>query len=158
MQSRRTYILKLIIERNENDISEQKGELKKRIKEKEKEKENSSSNRTIKFRNSRKITINNTETNTNTNADLVQKTERIFKKKRKSSIVKTIEEDQEYIEVDESAIDRLLMSARMALIEKPDCVFHCFGNHLGVSTTKRECRIRAVCKVVFIHHRQSSFM
>ena len=87
---------------NENDISEQKEEPKKRIKEKEKEKENSSSNRTIKFRNSRKITINNTETNTNTNADLVQKTERIFKKKRKSSIVKTIEEDQEYIETDEN--------------------------------------------------------
>ena len=87
-------------ELNENDISEQKEEPKKRIKEKEKD--NSSSNRTIKFRNQRKITINNTETNTNTNADLVQKTERIFKKKRKSSIVKTIEEDQEYIEADEN--------------------------------------------------------
>ena len=69
-----------------------------------KDKENSSSNQTIKFRNTKKMLSNNyTETNTNTNADLLQRTERILKKRKRKSFkrISTIDNGEEIVQLEE---------------------------------------------------------
>ena len=90
---------------NQNDISEEKEEPKEtkhKSKKLNKEKQNSNSNRTIKFRNSKKKNINYTETNTITNADLIQKPEKILKKKKRLSLTNTIQEDQDLLDIPEN--------------------------------------------------------
>ena len=89
---------------NQDYVSEEKEEPKQIAKMLIKDKENSSSNRTIKFRNNKNINNNYTETNTYTNADLLQRTERILKKRKRNAVkrVSTIGNDQEIIIIEEN--------------------------------------------------------
>ena len=50
----------------------------------------------------KKISMNYTETNTITNADLIPKTEKILKKKRRVSLTNTIQEGQDLLEIPEN--------------------------------------------------------
>jgi hypothetical protein len=50
----------------------------------------------------KKISMNYTETNTITNADLIPKTEKILKKKRRLSLTNTIQEGQDLLEIPEN--------------------------------------------------------
>ena len=86
---------------DEEGLGEKRGKLKA-IKAFNKNKENSSSNKTIKFRNPQKISIDYTETNVMTNAGLIQRPEKILKKKRRVSITNTIQEGQDLLEIQES--------------------------------------------------------
>ena len=80
----------------------EKGSTLKAKKALNKNKDNSSSNRTIKFRNQQKISIDYTETNAVTNAGLLQRPEKILKKKKRVSITNTIQEGQDLLEIPET--------------------------------------------------------
>ena len=80
----------------------EKGSTLKAKKTLNKNKDNSSSNRTIKFRNQQKISIDYTETNAVTNAGLLQRPEKILKKKKRVSITNTIQEGQDLLEIPET--------------------------------------------------------
>ena len=82
----------------------EKGSTLKAKKALNKNKDNSSSNRTIKFRNQQKISIDYTETNAVTNAGLLQRPEKILKKKKRVSITNTIQEGQDLLEIPETPL------------------------------------------------------
>ena len=89
---------------SQENVSEEKEDTLKEKKKLNKDKENSSSNQTIKFRNTKKMLSNNyTETNTNTNADLLQRTERIMKKRKGNSFkrISTIDNGEEIVQLEE---------------------------------------------------------
>ncbi len=88
---------------SQENVSEEKEDTLKEKKKLNKDKENSSSNQTIKFRNTKKMLSNYTETNTNTNADLLQRTERILKKRKRNSVkrISTIDNGEEIVQLEE---------------------------------------------------------